>query len=411
MDVPPSQLTGLVVALGGGLLIGIDRERHKGTGPYRSIAGMRTFALAGISGTLTQAIGNTWLVVLGAGLIVMLSAIAYVRERSDDPGITTECALFLTYVLGVAAAIDAPLASGAFVIVAALLASKTRLHHFAKDTLTEAELRDGLLLAAAALVIYPLVPDRAFAPVAGANPHHLWRLVILLMSLQAIGYMGLRLIGARFGLALAGLVSGMVSSSSTFAAMGARSKAQPALVTACAASALASNLSSMSLLVIVAVTIHAQVLEAIWTMLAAGLGTGAVVVAVALRTSDAGAADLPAGRVFSIRHALGFSALLTALTGAVSLVTERYGAMAAEIAAALAATIDLQAAAGALFSLAAGGGLGAVAVQKALLIAISVNAASKAAIAFMAGGLPFGARTAAGLLITIVSMWTAFLIA
>ena len=41
---------GFVVALGVGLLIGIDRERQKGDGPTRLAAGLRTFALASLDG-------------------------------------------------------------------------------------------------------------------------------------------------------------------------------------------------------------------------------------------------------------------------------------------------------------------------------------------------------------------------
>jgi uncharacterized membrane protein YhiD involved in acid resistance len=38
----------LVVALGIGLLIGAERERRKGEGPFRSAAGIRTFAITAV---------------------------------------------------------------------------------------------------------------------------------------------------------------------------------------------------------------------------------------------------------------------------------------------------------------------------------------------------------------------------
>jgi uncharacterized membrane protein YhiD involved in acid resistance len=46
MGLGEATLTGLGVALGCGLLIGIERERRKGSGPRRAIAGVRTFTLA-----------------------------------------------------------------------------------------------------------------------------------------------------------------------------------------------------------------------------------------------------------------------------------------------------------------------------------------------------------------------------
>lgn len=48
----------LAVALGIGLLIGTERERRKGEGPDRSPAGLRTFALASITGASSFIVGG-----------------------------------------------------------------------------------------------------------------------------------------------------------------------------------------------------------------------------------------------------------------------------------------------------------------------------------------------------------------
>jgi len=412
MDFPSSWLTSAAVALGGGMLIGIERERRKGTGPGRAIAGIRTFALAAIGGTFAQAAGFPWLTIIGAALIAALITIAHYRDRSDDPGITTELALFFTYVLGVLAARDAQLASAGFVLITALLASKTHLHRFATHTLTEIELREGLILAAAALIVYPLVPNRSIALLGNINPQHLWRLVVLLMALQAVGYIALRLMGPRLGLAVAGLASGIVSSSSTFAAMGARAKAEPSLTPAYAASALCSNWSSMVLLAAVGVAIGPAALGASWPIIATMVVVSAVPAAhTAFSQPSIEPGKLPSGHVFSLRQALVFSLVLTGLTMIVGMATDRYGAVAAEAGAALAATVDMQAAGAALFSLYAGDAIDATALKYALTIAISTNAASKIAIAFAAGGTAFGMRAAAGLLPAAAAAWIVVLVA
>lgn len=396
------------------MLIGIERERSKGSGPSRALAGVRTFALAGVGGAFAQAIGQPWLVALGAVLIVALIAIDYRRQRTADPGVTTELALFITYVIGVGAVEHAQFASAAFVVVAVLLASKTRLHRFATQVLTEREMRDGLILASAALIVAPLVPNQQLDYLAHANPSHLWRLVLLLMALQAVGYVALRAAGARVGLMLAGLASGIVSSTSTMAVMGARAKMQPSLAPHYAAGALCSNISSMALLVPVAVAIHPPVLAAIWPLLLAGMGAGLAVVVVLTRERveriDGDAVDVRSGPVFSIRQALGFAAVLTALTGAITMATDLFGTAAAEIGAALAATVEMQAAAGSLFSIAAGGRMDAAGIVTPLLIALSTNAACKGLIAFAAGGLRFGLRVSIGLTCSVAAMWASLLI-
>jgi hypothetical protein len=168
MSFGAATLTGLGVALGCGLLIGIERERRKGSGPTPALAGVRTFTLASLAGAMAQALGQPLLVGVGALLILLLATIAYLHERrapdrNVDPGVTTELALFVTFLLGVAAIEHPALAAGAAAVVAALLSARARLHRFSTDVLSTEELRDALLLAGAALVVLPLVPSRRTA--------------------------------------------------------------------------------------------------------------------------------------------------------------------------------------------------------------------------------------------------------
>ena len=73
------------------------------------------------------------------------------------------------------------------VVVTILLASRTRLHDFVSQVLSERELHDGLVFAAAALVVLPLVPDRPVGPYAVFNPFIVWRLVVIVMAISAFG--------------------------------------------------------------------------------------------------------------------------------------------------------------------------------------------------------------------------------
>jgi len=80
----------LASALGCGLLMGIERERRKGDGPFRSLAGVRSFALAALSGAAAALIGSPALVAVVGVFIAALAVTAYARDRSGDPGVTTE---------------------------------------------------------------------------------------------------------------------------------------------------------------------------------------------------------------------------------------------------------------------------------------------------------------------------------
>ena len=65
----PSALIPLSVALGIGLLVGTERERHKGSGPHRRSAGIRTFTGASMLGFAAQSLGSPLLV--GAALLAL----------------------------------------------------------------------------------------------------------------------------------------------------------------------------------------------------------------------------------------------------------------------------------------------------------------------------------------------------
>jgi uncharacterized membrane protein YhiD involved in acid resistance len=85
MPFAPSNVVSFAVALGAGLLIGIERERRKGAGADRALAGVRTFTLTSLAGALAQALHQPFVVAAGAVLTVVLIAIAYQRDRTNDP--------------------------------------------------------------------------------------------------------------------------------------------------------------------------------------------------------------------------------------------------------------------------------------------------------------------------------------
>ena len=219
-----------------GLLIGAERERRKGVGPSRSPAGIRTFAVTSLAGAVSFLVGGgTLLAILTVG-VVILTAVAYWRGHDVDPGLTTEIALILTALLGGLSMQQPTLAAGLGVIVAVLLAARSRIHHFVRSVLTEDELNDALVFAGATLIILPLVPDRPMGPFGAINPHSIWILVILVMAISGTGYIAVRLLGMKFELPISGLASGFILSTATIGAMGAQAaKATDVLAAAVAA--------------------------------------------------------------------------------------------------------------------------------------------------------------------------------
>ena len=399
----------MAVALGCGLLIGVERERRKGRGPTRNSAGIRTFAVASLAGAIAQALGEPLLVAVGAVLVLALAVVGHWRSDPRDPGFTTELALFVTYLLGVTAVRDATLAAGGAATVAILLASRSRLHQFSRTTLREAEVRDALILAGAALIVLPLVPARSIDWLAGVNPRALWGLVVLLLALQAAGYVAMRVSGPRIGLALSGLASGFVSSTATFAAMGARSRADPDLQRAAVGGALVSNVATLLQLALVTLTVSPALLASVWPVYVAGaLAAIAGAALSTLRPASAAAKPPLLDRVFDVRGALAFAALLTGVTTLAAVVGERFGSTAVVAAAAIAGTVDVHAAAAAMAVLVESGRVALADGGLPIAVAFSTNTASKLIAAWVGGGPRFALAVMPGLAGLLAVVWASW---
>lgn len=407
--LPPGQLTGFLVALGGGLLIGIERERRKGTGAHRALAGVRTFTLVAVAGALAQALGQPALVAAGGALVLALAAIGYWRDRSRDPGVTTEVALFVTYLLGVAAITHPTAAAAGAVVVAALLAARSRLHRFATEVLTERETRDALILAGAALVLLPLLPDRPLAWLGGLDPQRVWALAVLIMALQGAGYVAQRWLGARRGLALAGLASGFASSTAAIGALGLKLRGRHGNLDASVAAALCSSMATFIQSSILAAAVHWPALALLGPALAAGLAATALVAGwFFMRAHDGRQFEPREGRAFSPWQATGFALALAVLGALAGVANDRYGAGAVQAGAALAGFGDAHAAGASALALVADGRLEVEAAVMACLLAITSNTAGKLAVAFGTGGKDYGLRVGAGLLLALASAWIAW---
>lgn len=403
-------LPSYAAALGAGLLIGIERERRKGQGRERQFAGVRTFTLAALLGAVARSLEDSWMVLLGGALILVLTAIRYARERTDDPGITTELALFVTYLLGVHAVTHPRFAAGAAVIVAALLYARQGLHRFSTELLSPAELRDALLLAGAALVVLPLIPATPLPWFGGLDPRRLWALAVLFMTLQGAGHIALRAFGPRVGLALGGLMSGFVSSTATTAALGARARREPALLAGCVAGAWFSTVATVLQLALVTVAIHPPSLAALRLPLLALLLSMALLATVAMRLQRVAQPAAADGHAFHLGASLGFAALLAGVTAAVGYAEREFGLGGATLGIALAGFADAHSAATSALSLAHGGQLDTPALARCVMLAVTTNTASKALLAFTNGGARYGAWTSGGLAIGVAVAWLALLI-
>jgi uncharacterized membrane protein (DUF4010 family) len=407
MPILNSVIVNLAVALGIGLLIGAERERRKGKGPSRSPAGIRTFAVASLAGAVSFATGGELLLAVTTAGAIVLTAMAYFRSRSDDPGLTSEIALILTVLLGGLSMRQPELAAGVAVTLAALLASRTRLHHFVRSVLTERELTDGLIFAGATLVVLPLLPDQQIGPYGALNPRSIWIIVILVMAISAAGYILVRILGNRFGLAIAGLASGFISSVATIGAMGARAKTTPAVLGAAVAGAVLSTVATIvQMTAVLAATSMAVLRELSIPLFCAGLAAasyGAFFTIKALRETEQ--VDSQAGHAFSFSSAIVLALTLSGILVVSAALRENFGEIGVIIGAALAGFADTHSAAVSIASLVAAGKLSSTEAISPILAALSTNTISKVIVSWTSGGRPYALRLVPGLLLVVLAAW------
>lgn len=410
------QIQPFLVALAVGLLLGLERERSHGR---KLPAGSRSFALLSLVGAIAASF-NQWIVLGGLVGVGALLGLAYFRTSTKDPGTTTLFAALVAYLLGAVAYTRPTVAVALAVVVAGLLVSKTRLHRFAREIISDVELEDAIKFFVVAFVILPLLPNRPLGPFGVLNPEKVWLLVVLLTGIGWLGYIGVRALGPERGLLVTGLAGGFVSATATTASMGRLSRTAPNLRAPLASALLASLATFVQLLIVIGL-VDVDVLRRLWPPVVAAalvlVGVAAFVYRGGTRAQQQKPeqGDTPAAtketRPFTLRPALILAAVLT-----FALLVGRWGAAAlgpqglvlATFAAGLA---DAHAGAVAAASLAAKGDVTVDTALVAIAAALGSNLLVKTVLAFTAGGRRFGlgflAATAAAALVFGVALTVA----
>jgi uncharacterized membrane protein (DUF4010 family) len=402
---PP--LLNLVSAVAVGALIGAERERRKGEGAARSPAGIRTFTITSISGAVAFALGGVGLLAVLTACVAALVAVSYWRAQDQDPGLTTEIVLVLTALLG-GMCMQAPQTAAAIAVtVAVLLYVKAWLHNLVIKVISKDELDDALIFAAATLVILPLVPNRQMGPYLALNPHSIWIVIVLVMAISAAGYVAIRLFGAKYGLPLAGAISGFISSTATILAMGSRARTSTDLLAACVAGAVLSTVATIAqMALVIAATSMPTLFSMSGPLLLAGgtaLAYGAIFTLMAARNSGTSAPQT--GGVFSLKTALAFGVILAIVLVISAGLQERFGSAGVLIAAVVAGLVDTHAAAISVATLVASGKVMPQDAVLPILAALTSNTLSKIAMAAIGGGWAFALRVVPGLVLVALAAW------
>jgi len=417
MIIDSAHWINLAVALGIGLLIGSERERRKAAAGERrkdgagssTVAGVRTFTIASLLGAVSTAI-DPWLLMVAIICVTVFVTAATFVSKDDNPSLTTEVSLIFTVILGGLAMSEAGLAASLAVAVAILLAAKEPIHWFVRGAISKDEMNDFFILAAATLIVLPVVPNELIGPFDAINPRNLWLVVILVMFIGALSHLALRLFGSKTGLPVVGLVSGFISSIATVGAMGTRARKNPELIGTAVAGATLSCLATVLQLSLLLAAIHPPTLYALAGPLVFGGVTISIYGLVVTLSSfhQNGTEMTNPGRSFSVKTAV-MLAVIIALALLVSAALKTwFGQAGLIVASGVAGLADAHAATISVASLALAGKLAVTDAVVPILVAFSVNATSKVIVAAITGGREFARQVSLGIIIQVSSIWIAW---
>jgi len=219
----------LLISLGIGALIGLEREFHREEKEIL-IVGFRTMPLITIVGTvfsLLSADYGTYLIgiglVVGAAFALLL---AIIRHRLQMSGFTTPVAMYLSYICGMLVGLGYVI-PGLFVgvLTTILLFTKERLHHIVAS-LTEEEMNGALQFLTILLILFPIAATYNFNNLVW-NGYNLgdifgrgkvldvyWLLLIIIFisTISFLSFIAMRKVGSAKGLEISGMLGGLVNS-------------------------------------------------------------------------------------------------------------------------------------------------------------------------------------------------------
>src|SRR3989338_6161915 len=276
IEALPQFLTSLAI----GLLIGLERERTPS-----AKAGLRTFALVALFGTLTALLstklGSPWLLIAGllavAGMIIAAylnkpgEPLRQAQDRENDPGTTTVIALLLCYGLG--AMIWYGLAKMAVMLaigITALLYFKPELRGLSQK-LTRRDLVAVLQFSVLTFIVLPILPDQNYGPYDAFNPHQAWLMVVLISGISLAGYAALQMVGTRYGAPLLGFFGGLVSSTATTMIYAKHGKNNPVMSNLAALVIVIASMVVLLRLMVVSAVVAYGALPGLLPMLTGGM--------------------------------------------------------------------------------------------------------------------------------------------
>ncbi len=378
-----------------GALIGLEREFVQQKSGDPDFAGIRTFALICLSGSIAAFLSNEFGIALFVIAYLAITALIFGSHvldlyRRESEGITTEVVALTAPFLGAMVFWGFAIQAAALGVVTALiLASKPALHGLARQ-MSVLDLRATLEFALITAVVLPILPNEAYGPFGVFNPREIWLLVVLVTGISFVGYILIKVIGARRGLSMTGLLGGLVSSTAVTVSLSGRSKDAPKLSNALGLAIILASCVLFPRVLIEVLAVNAKLLPRLViplaAMLAAGLVGGMWMWRRSRRGEEADGDTVELKNPLKLSSAIGFALIFAAVLLIVRVVAEYVGEAGIYAAGAIAGLADVDAITLSVSDLSLKGQMTLGVAANTILIAVLVNTAMKAGLAAIIGG-------------------------
>lgn len=344
-------LARLLVSVGIGLLIGLEREHAKRVVEHEEqlFAGIRTttlFALLGFVSALMAAHAGAWILALAlAGLLAFLVTAYALTARPGSFGGTTEMSGVLAFLLGaVVHEGHVLLAVATTVLITLLLSAKAPLHRFVAS-LSHQEVRAIIQFTLIAAVIRPLLPTTPFGPGGIWALREIWTMVVLVSGISLCGYLLAHLVGGRKGTLWTAVIGGLVSSTAVaWSAARRASEGDPAAQRLSAAAILAAGAVMYPRVILLTAVLKPDLALQLAPALLAAAAGALLSALVLLRGATPGrTSPLPVRNPLEFRMALQFALLFVSIQWALAWCTTRFGEPGTYAAAVISGSVDMDA--------------------------------------------------------------------
>jgi len=396
-----------LIALLIGALIGTERQRRLVEDKVRGVAGLRTFVLIALLGSLCSSLAvhfGPGFAIASMATFTILVTVGYASSVSTLGRVdfTAAVAAVVTFALGMLTGFpDSILLAVALSILATLVLATRKITHHYVEVLSETDLLDTLKMGIISLVIYPLLPETPLGPWGVLNPRQIWLFVVLVSLIGYAGYVAIRLLGAERGLALTGILGGLVSSTAVTSSMAVEVKESPEILpSAVFATAIASCTMFPRILFIV-LLVNRDLFFALLPHLLLMTLVGSSLAYLLVRKNAPQGKDVKVKDPFRIIPALKFGAFFAVVLIISKLANVYFGDAGLYAAGIVSGLADVDAIVLTMASLAKSTVVSAVAVTTITLAAIT-NTLVKLCIAYVLGTKEFGNKIAKIFLPTVL---------